>query len=188
MRYGIGVALLSLSFSSCGAAGAQEIVHALSGTVQKVDTQSKTLQVGTNDGSEGTFSFPPSASKAQVEFDRDVQGRTAPVATFTKLNENVVVYYYGNGNVRTAVGIQDLGPGPFDIVDGTVSKFDKHHQQITVKDSSGKAHDFAIDPKAMADSTTGAVPANRFSPSKGDNVRVIATKTTGAEKALFIRD
>lgn len=171
-----------------GSASAQEIVHALSGTVTKVDPQAKTIQVTTNDGSEGTFSYPSQKGATEVSFDRDVKGRTTPVASFDKTNEQVVVYYYGNDSVRTAVAVQDLGPGPFDTVEGTVTKFNRKQREISVKDGSGKEWSFTIDPKAMADSTMGAVPGDRFSPSKGDNVRVIATKASGGETALFIRD
>ena len=189
MRYSFCViALCSFGWYGCGAAAAQEIVHALSGMSQKVDQESRTIQVATNDGSEGTFAFPPTTSKTKVDFERDVQGRATPVASFAKVNEHIVIYYYGTGDLRTAVGVQDLGPGPFDTVEGTVTKFDKHHEQISVRDSSGKEHSFQIDPKAMADSPEGAVPANRFSASKGDNVRVIANKGSGVETALFIRD
>ena len=167
---------------------AQEVVHALSGTVEKVDPQARTILLKTNDGSEGLFSYPSQKGATEMSFDRDVQDRTTPVASFTKLNEQVVVYYYGNGDQRTAVAVQDLGPGPFTIVQGTVSKFNKHAHQISVKDASGKESTFSIDPKAMADSMTGALPGDRLSPSKGDNVRVIATKASGASTALFIRD
>lgn len=189
MRYcGLSMAIVALGVFAVGSAGAQEIVHALSGTVTKIDAQARTIQVTTNDGSEGIFSFPAMKGNTEVSFDRDVKGRTTPVASFNKPNDQVVVYYYGNGSVRTALAVQDLGNGPLDVVEGTVTKFDKHQHKLTVKADSGKEQTFAIDPKAMADSAMGAVPADRFVPSKGDNVRVIASKAPGVETALFIRD
>lgn len=189
MRYAVGAAVvLAAGVLMVGPASAQEVVHALSGTLTSVNAQSKTIQVRTNDGSEGTFNFPAQSSKTEVSFDRDAKGRATPVSTFSKVNDQVVVYFYGNGSVRTAVGIQDLGSAPLDTVEGTVTNYNKHSHEMTIKDSSGKEQKFQIDPKAMADSMMGAVPADRFSPSKGDNVRVIATKGTGTETALFIRD
>jgi hypothetical protein len=187
MRCG-ALATIMLAAGSLCAANGQEIVHALSGTVTKVDPQSRTIQVTTNDGSEGLFSYPATGGKTEVSFDRNVKDRTTPVGSFNKINEQVIVYYYGDSSERTAVAVQDLGPGPFDTVEGTVTKFDKHQHRITVKNASGKEQTFQIDPKAMADSMEGAVPGDRFSPSKGDNVRVIATKANGTETALFIRD
>ena len=111
-----------------GAASAQEIVHALSGTVTHIDPQSRTMQVKTNDGSEGSFSFPAAKGSTEVSFDRDVKDRTVPVDTFNKPDEQVIVYYYGNGSVRTAVAVQDLGTAPLDVVEGTVTKFDKNRK------------------------------------------------------------
>ena len=183
-RLCIFAALLTLAH----VATAQEVVHALSGTVQAINPAARTIQIKTNDGSEGLFSYPPQKSATEMNFDRDVRDRTVPVASFTKLNEQVVVYFYGDSQQRTAVAVQDLGPGPFDIVEGTVTKFNKHQHQITVKDATGKQQTFSIDPKAMADSMTGALPGDRLSPSTGDNVRVIATEASGTGKALFIRD
>ena len=186
MRYamlGVAVGVLVV-----GQSAAQEIVHALSGTVTKVDSQARTIQVTTNDGSEGTFTYPATSGSVEVSFDRDVKDRTTPVASFSKTNEQVIVYFYGNGSERTAVAVQDLGPGPLDTVEGTVTKYNKHGHELVVKNVSGKEQSFQIDPKAMADSPDGAVPADKFSPSKGDNVRVIATKANGTETALFIRD
>ncbi len=174
---------------TCGhVAAAQEVVHALSGTVEQINPQARTIQLKTNDGSEGVFSYLSQKSTTEMNFDRDVKDRTVPVASFNKLNEQVVVYFYGDGDQRTAVAVQDLGPGPFDIVEGTVTRFNKHQHQVTVKNAAGTEQTFTLDPKAMADSMTGAVPGDRLSPSKGDNVRVIATNTSGNGTALFIRD
>ncbi len=189
MRYASGAVMALAAATLCaGPAAAQEIVHALSGTVTKVDPAARTIQVTTNDGSEGTFSYPAQQGATEVSFDRDVKGRTIPVSSFSKTGDQVVVYFYGNSSVRTAVAVQDLGAGPFDTVEGTVTKFNKHTHQISLKDSSGKEQTFQIDPKAMADSMNGAVPADKFSPSKGDNVRVIASKGGSPETAMFIRD
>ncbi len=184
----IAAVVVAAGVLCAGQAAAQEVVHALSGTVKKVDPQAKTIQVATNDGSEGTFSFPSSGGSTELNFDRDVKDRTTPVASFNKPNDQVVLYYYGNASVRTAVAVQDLGPGPLDTVEGAVTKFNKHQRAISVKDASGKEQTFQIDPKAMADSTNGAIPAEKLSPSKGDNVRVIARQANGTETALFIRD
>lgn len=174
-----------------GAASAQQIVHALSGSLVKIDGQNKTLEINTNDGSEGAFTFS-SSSTIDVDFDRDVKAHAAPIASFQKPAdapaEQVVVFFYGNGSERTAVAMQDLGSGPMDIVDGTVTKFDRHQRTLTLKTSAGKNQTFQLDPKAVADTMNGAVPGIRFSPDKGDNVRVVASKGAGNETALFVRD
>ena len=180
-----GIVAASLVFA--GSAAAQEIVHALSGTVSKADAQVGTLQIKTNDGSDGTFTFSQKAS--DVSFDRDVRAETTPVASFNKpIGDEVVVFYYGNGITRTAVAVKDLGPGPFQTVEGTVTKFDRHQHTLSVKPATGKAETFHLDPKAVADTPNGAVPGDKFEPAKGDNVRVIATSAGGTETAMFVRD
>ena len=169
-----------------GSAGAQEVVHALSGTVTNVNPNAKTLQLTTNDGSEGTFAFE--TQKADVNFNRDVRENATPVTSFNKLKDTVVVFYFGNGTTRTVLAVQDLGQGPFDIVEGTVAAYNKHQHQLSISTGSGKTRLFNIDQKAVADTMNGAVPAIKFEPQKGDNVRVIANKTSGTETALFVRD
>ncbi len=103
-------------------AAAQEVVHALSGTVEKIDSAAKTLLLKTNDGSEGVFQLP--SAGVNMEFDREVKARTTPAATFTKTGTEIILYFCGNGDVRTAVAIQDLGSTQLVNTAGTVSKFD----------------------------------------------------------------
>lgn len=180
--------VLTVLLAGAMPAAGQEIVHALSGTVQKIDTQARTIQLKTNDGSEGIFQFPSSA-KTEVDFDRNVQGRTTPISKFSKTGESVVLFFYGNqDSTRTAIAAQDLGSGSLDIVEGNVTSFNRKQRKLSIKTSSGAEQSFVIDPKAMADTAYGAISADKFSPSKGDNVRVIAAKAGAGETALFIRD
>lgn len=180
------VGALALGTLLVAPATAQEVVHALSGTLTKVNRQARTIQVRTNDGSEGVFNFPRQGT--DMDFDRDVKQETTPVASFSKQAGTVIVFYYGNNATRTAVAVKDLGSGPFDTVEGTVTKFNKHQHTLSVKDNSGKEHNFQLDPKAVADSMNGAVSGDKFDPQKGDNVRVIASGSGGTETALFVRD
>lgn len=170
-----------------GAAGAQEIVHAVSGTVMKVDPQAKTLRIKTNDGTEGLFTVT-SKPGMQVSLDRDIKDHTTDAATFNKAADTVVVFYYGNADTRSAVAVQDLGPGPFTKVEGTVTKWNRHQQMLTLKDTSGKEHTFHIDPKAVAETMDGAVPGNRLDPQKGSDALVLASTGSGTPAALYIRD
>lgn len=179
--------LFLLSALVAGAAGAQEIVHAVSGTVLKVDAQAKTLKIQTNDGSEGLFRVA-SKPAVQVDLDRDLKSHTTEAAAFNKTADTVVVFYYGNADMRSAVAVQDLGAGPFTKVEGTVTKWNRHEQLLTLKDTSGKAHTFHVDPKAAAETMDGAVSGNRIDPEKGSDALVIASTGAGTPTALFIRD
>lgn len=183
----IPCALLCTSLLLAGSAAAQEVIHALSGTVVKTDAQARNMLVKTNDGSDGQFKFEPNPN-VSVIFDKTVREHATPVADFDKQNADVVVFYYGNGDVRTVVAVQNLGAGPFVKAQGTVTKFNKHEHAITIKGADGKMQTFHMDPKAVADTMDGVVQADRFEPQKGDTVRVIATQSGGAENALFVRE
>jgi hypothetical protein len=166
---------------------AQEVVHALAGTVSSIDAAAKTLTVKTDDGSEGLFKAETD-SKTPLEFNKDVRAETTPAAKFTRTGAEVVVYYFGGGFLeRTAAAVQDLGAGPFIKTSGTVSKFDKHHHMVTIKDSLGTEHPFKIDSKTIAETSVGAVEGFKFDPQEGDQVRITGVGSGGDITALFIR-
>ena len=99
----------------------------------------------------------------------------------------MIVYYFGDGDVRTAVALRDLGGGPLQKISGSVYKFNKHEHLLTIKDIAGTSESFHIDPKTVAETAVGAVEGERFDPAKGDQVRITATLTDGIQDALFIR-
>ena len=167
-------------------AAAQEVVHALTGTVVNVNPQSKSMVVNTDDGSSGQFALADPNSR--LDFNRAVKDEVKPAANFDKTNEQVIVLYYGDSTVRTAVGVQDLGAGPFVKTQGTVVKTNKHDHTITLKDGSGKTVTIHMAPNSLADTTDGVMPGERFEPSKGDTVNVVATNQNGVEQGLFLHD
>lgn len=168
-------------------AAAQEIVHALSGTVMSVNPQAKTIQINTDDGSGGQFNLT-SNPHATLDFNKDVKGEVKPATTFDKSNTEVVVFYYGNNAIRNAVAVQDLGAGPFTKVEGTVVKCNKHDHTVSIKDSMGKQQTFQISSKAVADTPDGVVQADRFEPQKGDDINLVATNANGKPTAVFLHD
>jgi hypothetical protein len=169
------------------AANAQEVVHALAGTVTSVNPTQQTITVKTDDGSAGLFK-DLMKSNVPVEFDRNVRAASVPASTFTRKGAPVIVYYFGDGDVRTAVALQDLGAGPLQKISGSVSKFNKHEHLLTIKDATGTSESFHIDAKTVAETPWGAVEGQKFDPAKGDRVRVTAVLANGAEDALFIRE
>ena len=177
---------LSLGLLAAHFAAAQEIVHALSGTVEKIDPAAKTLLLKTNDGSEGLFQLPTGAGN--MEFDHEVKARTTPAVTFTETGTEVILYFYGNGDVRTAVAVQNLGNTHLLNTEGTVTRFDKHRRALTIRTTAGAVQNFQVDPKAVADTSAGVVDGQRFEPVRGDNLRIVASSTNGAGNALFLRE
>ncbi len=181
--------ILSCVVSVCllfaGPAFAQEIVHALSGTVANVDSQAKTMTVNTLDGSSSQFSLV-SNPKTNLDFNKDVRDQAKPADTFDTAKAEVIVFYYGNNAIRNAVAVQDLGAGPFIKAQGTVTKTDRHDHTITIKDAKGKSQTFHMDAKTVADTMDGVVPGDRWEPSKGDDINVVANNANGTPTALFV--
>ncbi len=167
-------------------ANAQEVVHALTGTVTYINPTNKTIIINTDDGSEPLFKAM-TASNASLDFAKDLRADSTPADTFTKKGAHVIVYYFGDGDERTAVAVQDLGGGPLKKISGTVSKFNKHEHMLTITDASGVSESFRIAPNAVAETALGAVEGERFDPGKGDQVRVTTTLANGSPEALFIR-
>jgi hypothetical protein len=167
-------------------ASAQEVVHALSGTVNNINLAAKTITVLTDDGSGDTFKALTD-SKTPVEFDKTLRSDATAADAFKKKETRVIVYYFGGGDVRTAVALRDLGPGPFRKFSGAVVKFEGKDHSISIKDQSGALASFKITQSTVADTGMGAVDGFKFEPEKGDQVRVISTDANGTATALFIK-
>ncbi len=169
------------------AANAQEVVHALAGTVTSINPTQQTITIKTDDGSEGLFK-DLMKSNVSYDFDRNARAASIPANSFSKKGAPVIVYYFGGGDVRTAVALEDLGANPLQKISGSVFKFNKHEHLLTIKDAAGTSESFHIDPKTVAETPWGAVEGEKFDPRKGDRVRVTAVLANGAEDALFIRE
>src|SRR6185369_13386054 len=168
------------------AAGGQQVVHALTGTVSSMDDLSKTLIVFQDNGSEGQFKDMTTA-KTRVVIDKKIELDTTSVEANKKKGTYVIVFYYGDNDERTAVALKNLGAGPFTSAEGTVTKFEGKQHAITVQDKSGAQQTFRIAEKTVAEGYMGAMDGFKFQPSKGDRVRVVGTTDGGAVTALFMR-
>jgi hypothetical protein len=180
----ISIFLGCLSLAGLGAA-AQEVVHALAGTVNNIDPSAKTITVITDDGSGGTFKDMTN-SHVSMEFDKSLRTDTVSAGDFKKSGARVIVYYYGFGNLRTVVALRSLGQGPFTKTSGTVIKFNKGDHSISVKDASGAVEVFKLTKDSVAETGSGVTEGLKFEPEKGDQVRVTSTQAGGVADALFI--
>jgi hypothetical protein len=167
------------------AAAAQEVVHALSGTIASIDASAKTITVNTDDGSQSLFKDMSNSTTA-IEFDPNIRKDATAADEFRKSGVRVIVYYFGTGDMRTVVALRSLGAGPFTITSGTVVKFDKVDHTFSIKDSSGMIETFNISPDMVAETSTGASEKSGFHPSKGDSVRITSTIVNGTATALFV--
>ncbi len=166
---------------------AQEVVHALTGTVSAINGVAKTMTVFQDNGSQGVFADAPNP-KLRIAFDKRVAAGTTPAQSFDKKGSYAIVFYVGDNDARTAVAVKSLGPGPFTSISGTVQKFDGHDHSITVEDASGAAQTFRIDDQTVAEGAFGAEEGLKFHADKGDQVRVVGSKVNGTAMALFLRE
>jgi hypothetical protein len=164
---------------------AQEVVHALTGTVNNIDSTAKVITVTTDDGSVGTFD-ESAAPHAWGKLDKSLRIDAVAAGEFNQTGARVVVYYFGWGEPRTAVGFRTIAPGTVTRTDGIVVKLEKGEHLLTVKEQSGKVDSFKITPDAVAETGVGAVDGFKFDPARGQRVRVTSTLTNGSEVAVFI--
>jgi len=172
-------------YMGLSSASAQQVVHALTGTVSSINVATKTISVFQDNGTQGEFSDATN-SKQHLSFDKKVALDTTAADVFKKTGAYVVVLYYGGDQERTAVALKNLGSGPFTSSTGTVVKFDSK-RAIQVTDSSGATQNFKITQDTIGEGYMGAVDGFKFQAQKGDKVRIVAAKDDSGLTALFVR-
>jgi hypothetical protein len=172
---------------SCRAVLGQEVVHALTGTVSSIDPGTKTITLFLDGGHQGVFKDMTNA-KVSLSVDKKVLADTTTPDEFKKQGAYVVVFYFGNGDERTAVALRSLGAGPFTSTVGTIQRFENHEHAITITDPSGAQQTFKINSDTIAEGMVGAINGLKFQPEKGDHVRVVGTSQNGNPIALFVSE
>jgi hypothetical protein len=165
---------------------AQEMVHALSGTVKSINAKIGMTQIETDDGSSGHFRWLLFADAEAVNFDKVISANAVTPDKFTATGHRVIVYYFGQDTIRILVALHDLGDGPVENHNGTVVKLDRHDHLLTIKNSAGTEETFHIDPKTVADTAKGVSVGFKFDLSKDEMVRVTAAQSNGSPTALLI--
>jgi hypothetical protein len=143
------------------------------------------IEIDTDDGSSGHFELLKKAGES-VEFDKTVSADATPADKFMTKGAHVIVYYFGEGQVRTVIALHDLGDGTIEKSSGTVVKLNRHDHVLTIKSSAGAEETFRVDPKTVADTPTGVAEGLKFDLNKGDSVRVTSAQANGSDTALLI--
>ena len=169
----------------CRATLAQEVVHALTGTVSAIDDQAKTITVFLDGGDLGVFKDMTN-TKTSLSVDKKLLSDTTTADDFKKKGAYVLVFYFSDGHARTAVALRSLGPGPFTAVTGAVTDF-KGRRSISVVDKTGATQTFDLSSSTVAEGGYGAVNGMKFQAEKGDHVRVVGSASQNGEPlALFV--
>jgi hypothetical protein len=179
-------ALVIFLFVIAPSAKAQEMVHALTGSVSAIDPSNNTITVFQDSGSASTFKVMTSA-KTRIAFDKDVAKTSTSAKQFEKKGSYVILFYYGLDPNRTAVALKDLGTGPFAATVGKVTDWDGHSHTLVVTGQNGSQHSFKLDSGTVAETYAGAVDETDLHVDKGNKVRVVSTQKNGDQTALFVR-
>jgi DNA-binding beta-propeller fold protein YncE len=165
---------------------AQEVVHALTGTVSSIDSITKTVTVFTDSGNHAEFK-DMTDSKAHINLDKKIRIDTASADIFKTAGSYVIVFFFGDNDVRTAVAVRGLGKGPFTSAVGTVVRFDGRGHSISLKDETGAEQTFKLSSDTVAETGMGVMDGTKFQAQKGDAVRIVASTVDGSPTALFIQ-
>jgi hypothetical protein len=163
---------------------AQQRVHALSGTVTAIHPKLHMIEVATDDGSSGQFEFLKSGTS--IEFDKSVSADATAPDKFETTQAHVIVYFVGQGDVRSVVAVHPLGDGQLKTIKGTVVKFNRHDHLLIVKNDAGSEQTFTLDAKTIADTETGVTPGFKADFDRGRMVRVTALESNGTTTALLV--
>ena len=173
-------------FAASVPSAAQDVIHALTGTVSAIDGASKTITVFQDNGSTGVFT-QMSDPKTRISFDKKVAGAVTAAEKFDKSGAYAIVFFFGNSQNPTVVALKSLGAGPFESTVGTVTKVESHNRSISVIDDTGAAHTFKIDQETVAEGAYGVVDGEKLAVNKGAHVRIVSSKAGGDPTALFVR-
>ena len=167
---------------------AQEVIHALTGTVTDINQAAKTITVLQDSGSKADF-LNNTNPKTRLGFDKKLAAEVTAADAFKNSGAYVIVFYYGGvTRDRTVIALKDLGAGPFTATVGTVERYDGHSHTLSVASPPGPPQTFKIAAETVAESDFGVVEGTKFSAQKGDHVRVVGATIGGTATALFVRD
>ena len=155
-----------------GICAAQDLVNIVHGTIEKVDSTTKTIVVKTADGAEHTIRVTDAAT---------VRG-TKDGFNGLKEGTQIVARTTGKGADETAMEIGKISKDGFKATKGTVEKFDKDTKTIVVKDVHGAKKKFELSGKALEDAGKAAGAGI----TKGTIVTVYYTEEDGEKVAYYV--
>ena len=166
-------------------AQAQEVIHALAGTVSVLNPATHTFSLTTEDGSLALFTTT-AVKNIPITFSKEVEAQTVAPNAFHTLGAHVLVLYYGVDTVKTAVAIRNLGTAPLVRVAGNVSGFDKHRHAMTVRGDTSAPIDLLVSADTLIDTPNGVVEGLKYHPNKGEHVGAVLQSSPAGQTTVFI--
>jgi Cu/Ag efflux protein CusF len=174
------IACLSALVFSASMSMAQDVAHAVEGTVDKVDTGAKTVAIKTEDGTERTFHYTKDAT---VDGAHDTKAGAGHAVGDLKEGSKVAVHYTEVGGKDTIHEIDNIGEDGLKATEGTVSHVDRGAKTIAVKTADGSEQTFHLTARAARD-TGKDIAAGA---DKSAKVTVYYTEKAGTKTAHFVK-
>ncbi len=172
LRVILAVSLVSVAYA------ADDVVTAVRGTVQKVNSASKTVVVKTADGTEHSLHFVKTTTVHGADATADA-GKDSWHGI--KEGSEVVAHYSKRGTEETAVEIDRVGKDGLKATTGTVKEIDRGGKKIVVVTGDGAEETFVLTGHAAKDAGKDIAEGTE----KGSKVVVYSTETAGKKVAHF---
>lgn len=157
---------------------AQDVVSAVHGTIEKIDSAAKTMVVKTADGAEHSMHF---LDKTAVH-GADASAEAAKDSWHgLKAGAEVVAHYTTKGTEDTALEIDKVGKDGLKTTDGTIKDIDRGAKKLVVKSSDGAESTFRLTDHAAKDAGKDIGEGME----KGTKVTVYYTEDAGKKVAHF---
>jgi hypothetical protein len=157
---------------------AEDVVTAVHGTIQKVDSATKTIVVKTADGTEHSVHFLDQTAVHGV--DASAAGAKDSWHGL-KDGTEVVAHYTTKGSEDTALEIDKVGKDGMKTTDGTIEDIDRGGKKLVVKSADGTESSFRLTDHAAKD---GGKDIGKGA-EKGAKVTVYYTEDAGKKVAHF---
>jgi hypothetical protein len=170
----VTLVLLAVSFVWA----ADEVVSAVHGTIEKIDSGTKTVVVKTADGTEHTMHFADQTAVHGAQASADAG---ADSWHGLKAGTEVVAHYTSRGTEDTAVELDKVGEGGLKAGKGTITGFDRGAKTIVVKGDDGVDATYRLTDHAVKDAGKD-IPEGT---EKGAKVTVYYTEHAGRKVVHF---
>jgi VCBS repeat-containing protein len=179
----ITLALVALFFAGI-ICYADEASNAVVGSVEKVDTATKTITVKTADGTEDTFKY---TEKTTVTGAKDVASASDLAG---KSSYHFVIHYTTVGSDKVATGMDYAGKGTWKATKGTVVAVDDAAKTVSIKTADGTVETYHVSEHCTVDTGKGIAKAGDKtgdSVAKGSEVTVHYTEEGGKKVAHLFK-
>jgi hypothetical protein len=160
---------------------AQTSGNVFTGTLDKVDSGSKTIAVKTADGTVKTVKF---TDKTTVDGLKDTAKGTDLAG---KEGGHVIVHSVGTGADETAHSVEWVGDKSVHTLEGTVDDAGKGSKTVAVKTADGTKETFVVADHATVSTGKDVASYSERGAKKGEHVTVYYTEDAGKKVAHVFR-